>query len=538
MREKLTKEQFLRLKMLFNPKAFTEIMFPNLENLSEMGKNDKYSTVRTYQLPYLSYEYMIANPKVKNDETIIKNHAQKVGAGRSYAMGGRLNGKSIYIVKTDILQTLMVCRNLKGILASYDDKHVEKIAKDLFPALDSHPILRHLKCKVITSKGDRSITNALGNKITTINENILGKNPGHSWFGDHVHKVWYDEFSMTNEEASNIRLMCKSERGEPIYRVASMTNFNTHSPAGEIFFNKQLAPWVINYPAYANPTWTEKSERDALKRFGSHESVGYRVNIDGEVLQNSETAFSIEKVRDTYDRSRITKSFIVNKKNFNRFKQNIIINRPEGIDRVEIGGDIGENLNPSEWIIIFKQNNLYNYVYNITTLELTADQEIELVCFLINKMSAEVVAWDATEYKGKHIFEKLSEKYEKERLFPVYFNEKMKICYEKDVNGNIVRDDKGQLKVVEEYVSVYSVARMKEIFYGKQISMPVDEKFDLQINNFVSCVTGLRETFDTSDGQDHLIAAFRAWIIGSFMSGDYSFKNNLASINHYTGMVF
>lgn len=535
MREKLSKKDFNRIKMLFNPKAFSEIMFPNLENLSEMGKKSKFSTVRTYQLHYLSYEYMIANQKGKSIQEL---HEKKVGSGKSYAIGGRLSGKSAYGIKVDILQSLSVNRNQKSILASYDDKHVDKITKDVFNALDNHPFLRHLNCKVITAKGDRSVTNQLGNTMRTINENILGKQPGHAWFGDHVHKIWYDEFSMTNEEASNIRLMCKSERGEPIYRIASMTNFNTHSPAGEIFFNKNLAPWIVNYPAYANPTWTAQSEENAVKRFGSHESVGYRVNIDGEVLQNSETAFAIDKVRENYDRTRQIKSFIVNKKNFSRFRQNIVITRPEGIERVEIGGDIGENLNPSEWIIVFKNNDNYNYVYNITTLELTADQEIELVEFLINKLSAEVVAWDATEYKGKHIFEKLSEKYEKERLFPVYFNEKMKLCYEKDVNGNIMRDEKGQMKVIEEFVSVYSVARLKEIFYNKKITMPVDEKFDLQINNFVSCVTGLRETFDTADGQDHLIAAFRAWAVGDFMSGDYSFKNKLVSINHYQGMVF
>ena len=98
MLEKLSKEEFNQLSFLFNPKSAVEILFSNLNNLTECEMN-KFSSIRLSQLPYLNFSYMIAeDDKLSAQE----NFKLKRGAGSVFALGGRLNGKTMCLEETDI----------------------------------------------------------------------------------------------------------------------------------------------------------------------------------------------------------------------------------------------------------------------------------------------------------------------------------------------------------------------------------------------------------------------------------------------------
>jgi len=516
--EKLSKNDFELLQYLFDPKAFTEIMFSDMNNLAEW-EEDKFSSVRLYQIPYLSFEYLVAEDQTKTPK---ENFEIRRGAGTVYALGGRLHGKSLIVEKIDIPASQVFHTNLWSVLASYDFDHIKGIMETVVRVFEDHPFFKLFDFGV--NRSPYRITNKMGNLLESINENILsGKKVGQSWFQRHVHKIWYEEASFTNEEATGKRLMSKSEMGKPIERFSGMCNFTKYSPMGRVFFNDDLRNWVVNYPAYVNPFWTEEDEKDAIKEYGgSKNSIGYRVNIEGEVVEDSESVFDIDRVRESYNRKKFIKKFDINKKNYENFKEVIVVERPKNADRIFIGIDVGEGSTPTEMVIIFETNAKYYYIYNISTFQLTDEEDYEIINFLIEKLKVNNIAIDCTSGKGKAIFWRLEKKYSRKNLTWVGFNEKIAVGFEKDEEGHIKVDNKGNLVFHEEYISGWSVQRLKELIYSGRMEFPIDPKFDLEINNFVSKLSGNREVFDSKIGQDHLLQAFRCFAIGQW---EIEFKN-------------
>ena len=87
--EKINEKELKLSRILFNPKAMVECLFVNkIDNFDTLQqfKDDSFFKIRLYQIPFISYGYMLAkNPKLSDEE----NFELKKGAGTGYYYCGR-----------------------------------------------------------------------------------------------------------------------------------------------------------------------------------------------------------------------------------------------------------------------------------------------------------------------------------------------------------------------------------------------------------------------------------------------------------------
>ena len=515
MLEKLSKEEFNQLSFLFNPKSAVEILFSNLNNLTECEMN-KFSSIRLSQLPYLNFSYMIAeDDKLSAQE----NFKLKRGAGSVFALGGRLNGKTMCLEETDIPLSMSLNKDTKHNVASFDGKHLSDICTKVYNILENHPFFILYQNKINLTKN--TVLNRLGNVLTGINENIFSKAVGVAWEQHHTHVHYYEEYSNTTNTAANKKLMSKTELGRPIERVAGQTNFSRTSPAGKIYFAKEEKGFyrnrVINLPAFSRPTWTKEDEEDAIRQYGAKTDIGYRINIHGEVIEGDSSTFDMDLVRKCYNENKVINHTIVDKKTFPLFKSLIILaDRPLGIKKVLLGADVGEGTSPTEIIIVYQINEMYKYAYNITLQALTTRQQIEIFKYVIDRLDINVVALDGTGGVGQSVYEALKEKYDPFRLVSVEYNGKIPIKIDKDNQGNIRRDLNGKPVYIEEYTKNWAVHELKELFYNQMIEIPIDGRLDMELTDSVTVQSGNREVYKSKGKIDHLFQAFQSFAIGRF----------------------
>ncbi|MCE5214796.1 MAG: hypothetical protein LLF83_08775, partial [Methanobacterium sp.] len=244
---------------------------------------------------------------------------------------------------------------------------------------------------------------------------------------------------------------------------------------------------------------------------------------DGQVIENGESVFIIEKVRETYIRDAFgtpfpIKTFEINTNNYFRFKDIVIVERPNNAESLHIHMDIGEGGAPTEIIVLSKIKDVYKYIYNITTFKIAPDENEKIVRFLIETLKANVVGIDITSGGGKSLFCNLAKDYNKENdehIFPVSFNEKIAIGFKQDEKGNATSEH------VEEYIVDWSIQRLKHIFYNNKIKCLYDIKFDAQIDGVIVMKSGQRTVYGNKTA-NHLFQAFQVFAIVDWQT---EFKN-------------
>jgi len=524
MIDKITKEDLAIFEILCNPISCAEIMFSDLGHLSQF-EEEKFGEVRKCQYPMLSFESMFfENSKKKKKE----NFKIKKGLGDCLNFGGRLTGKSWIGIIVDVCLSVWheVCN--WGIISSCDATKIRGIMETIIPIFENHPILKSLGIK---SKAHPAYLLKFKNgiKIESVNNNVAGKNPGKNWFQKHADKNWEEEGSFLTDSISNKKLMAQSEMGM-VERLTGMTNFKKASPIGRKFFDIKNENIIINLPSYANPTWDDEKDEAAEKEFGGKQSPGYRTQIRGEIVDDGESVYDIERIRLCYKRNKegdpiLIKSFEINKNNFHRHQGILILDRPANVERVWIAIDKGEGAAPTEIIVLFEIKGIYKYELNITTYKLSPDEDNEIVDYVISNLQANIVGLDVTSGGGKAMFSYLAKKYNKpedEHIFGVNFGKKIPIDFERDSKTNeIKRDNKGNPIYREEYIVDWSIQRNKHLFYNKKILALFDSKLDNQFDNEVVLRSDKRIVYGNK-GADHLHQAFQVFGICQW---NYEFKN-------------
>ena len=490
-----------------SPIASSEILFSNLDILSEFNK-DKFSEIRKYQIPMLSFDTLFIHDKEKSKR---ENFEIKKGMSESFNLGGRMTGKSLISIKIDALIALLHKTVTWGTISSLDSLHLRSVIEPMITALESHPILKLLKAKINRSPSYKITTK--DSLIESVNNNLSGKQPGNQWFGKHCEKVWDEEFSFLTDEVANKRYMAKSELGV-ISRSSGMSTFTRNSPAGKIFFKLELKNRIINVPSYINPNWSNEDDERAINEFGGKQSIGYQVQIMGKVIEGCDNVYDIERIRESYDEDKLIKSFEIDKDNFYNFKEIVIVDRPVNAEKTYIALDVGEGAAPTEIIVLFKIKDQYVYTYNITTMKLTADEETELLDYLMVTLKCNVMGIDTTSGGGKAIASKLSKKYP-DNIIWVSFNEKIAMDFETDEKGNYITDAMGKNIYKEEYVTDWSIQRIKHLFYTNKMIIPKDFKFDNQINNIIAMKSGMRTVYG-SKVANHLHQAWQVFAISEW----------------------
>ena len=494
-----------------NPVCLAESLFSDLNNLAKF--DDKFGHIRNGQLPVLSYEYLVDtdNPDLTEKE----NFRLREGAGNIWCYGGRKWGKTLCVEKIDLLLDILLNDGNEVGFTSYDMIHIRGILEPIINVLENHPIYQIFKGKINRSPSYNLYSKNL-HHIESCNMNLASKNPGSAFFQKHFKKLFVEEGSFETEEINKKRIDSISELG-CVIRSSGMTNFTKHSPVGRIFYDIENKPWIANLPQFVNPYWDEKEKEKAIKKHSGENSLGYRVFVKGEVVEEGVSVFDMERIRCHYLDNKIIKSFEVDKTTFPNFKSLLIVEKPANAEQIYICADIGESA-PTEIIVISKVNKKYRYLYNITLYNLTDKQQYQIFYWLVKELGANFVALDCTEGTGRAIFRSLAEVLPKVNLVWVSFNEKIPIDFERDEKTNSVIIKNGKPVHKEEYVSEWSIKRLKDLLYEGYVELPLDYKFDYQLNSVVSMQSGNRVVYSCVAEADHMLAAWRVFSIAQWFN--------------------
>lgn len=525
MIDKISEIDLIIFETLTNPIAFSEILFDEYENLSHFD-TEKCGKVRLYQYNFFGFDSMLYE-----DENLSKKEIfnQKKGMSECYVLGGRLTGKSLCSLILDCVISIFHKTFKWGVVSSYDEDHVKNVMERIVIALENHPILKLLETYKNTQRKPYHVLANNGCLLESVNDNLVGKNPGAHWLSKHVDKNWIEEASFMTKNVTNKRFMAVSELG-CIDRMSGMTTFSKVSPMGEIFYNMKNKNKIVNLPSYVNPTWDSVKKEAAIIEFGGENSQGYLVQIRGEVVENGDCVYDIERIRDTYIRDKQgtpipIKSFEINKNNFYNYKDILILDRPNNAEKLILSLDVGEGGAPTEIIVLSQTNGIYEYIYNITTFKISPDEEKELVKYIIILLTANIVGIDITSGGGKALFSSLAKDFNKPKeethIFGVSFNEKIDIDFEKEDNGDIKRDNNGHAVYKQEYIVDWSIQRLKHIFYNQKIKCYVDMKMDAQFDGIVVMQSKQRTVYGSKIA-NHLHQAFQVFAIVDWQT---EFKN-------------
>jgi hypothetical protein len=516
---KIKPEELLFFQTMIHPVSSAEILFHDFDALGQWDR-EKFGRIRLYQYPMLSWDSLALDDPTKTPE---ENDQIRNNLAENYNTGGRLTGKSRISIILDAINGVFKRVFQWAVISSYDKLHVQEIFEALITCFENHKILKLLHVKPLRSPTYK-MTFDNGILLESVNMNITGKNPGSQFFGKHIQRHWMEECSFVTKDVSSKMLMAQSEKG-CINRYSGMCTFTKASPMGEIFFDLKNKSKIINLPSYVNPTWNEKKENDSIKEFGGIDSPGYQVQIEGKVIEGMDSVFDIVRVRETYITDKqgegiTVKAFEVNKDNFHRYREILVIERPVNAEGIGIYFDVGEGGAPSEYIIIAKINKMYRYIYRVTTFQLSPNEEEEFVDYTISILSPNILGLDHTSGIGKSLFSHLINKYpdNKNSLIPVDFNSNIEIGFKKDANGKFVID-KNSKHVLETVNTVdWSIQCLKDIFYNKKIECYEDIKFDTQMNNIISQRTKQGKLIYGCKGENHLFQAFQVFAICNWIT--------------------
>lgn len=508
--EKIEESELEFLELLNNPIAIIECLFSDLDSLT-FFEEDKFSEVRIYQFPLLSYEYMIDKLPDNSDK---ENFKLKENSGSVYCFGGRKYGKTLFIEILDLLISMIHNNGENCGFSSFDAMHIRGILEKIIQVLENHVFFSMFEAKINRSPTYRIFLKN-GYCCESINMNLQGENPGGQFFQKHLTRLYIEEASFETQKVYEKRLDSVSENG-CVYRIAGMTNFTKYSPAGKAFYDLTRRSQLTNYPQYVNPKWGEEERLKAVREHGGEDSMSYRIFVKGEIVEDGVSAIDMERVRRNYNSKRSIKHIEVSKESFNNFENIIIVERPLNADRIFVCADIGEAV--TEVIIVSETNLKYKYIYNITLYNLSDKEQFKIFKFIAERIKANLIGLDTTDGMGRAIFRSLEEIYPKENLCWVSFNEKIQVEVEKDDNGNVIMKE-GKPVWKEEYVDSWSVKRLRDLLYEEgRIELPLDYKFDSQLNQVISTQSGNRTLYTCISSEDHLFASFRVFGITEWIN--------------------
>ena len=519
---KISETELRIFEVLHHPISCAEVLWHDFDDLGAFD-SEKFGKIRMYQYPFQSYDTLfLFDPTLSSDPRVCKkkNFNIKKGLADIYALGGRLTGKTFVVLKLDILMALLHKTFNWAVVSSLDALHLRGVMEIVIGALDNHPILKQLDAESLHSLPYKITTNN-GCLVQSVNENFTGKNSGGQWYGLHVDKEWAEEASFITDEVNRKKLKAVSEMG-CVFRYGGMTTFSTNSPMGRIFANIKNRNKIVNLPSYVNPNYDAEEDEKNIQEFGGKNSTGYLVQVQGKVVEHGESVYIMEKIRDTYNWDVPILSYEINEDNLAQYKDVLILEKPNNADCTMIALDKGEGSAPTEIIVLFKVNGVWQYRINVTNFKLAPDDDKIIVEYLIELLSPNVVAIDRTSGSGLELFCYLENKHPK-HIVDVSFNENINVDFEKDEKGEVVHDKAGEPVYKQSRVDDWSVQCLKDIFYNKKIKCLCDYKLDLQFNGVISMKSGNRVQYKYKTA-NHLYQAFQVAAIADW-------KTNFAELH-------
>jgi len=525
--EELTEEEVELAGLIHDPVVMAECLFPykcnNLESLKNY-KEDEFFKVRMYELPMLSYEYLLA----ENDElSDVENFELKKGAGSIFMYCGRKIGKTLIGILIDLL--LDAIHNIFDwvtVFSSFDEMHITPVLDPLFNILHNHPFFELFNYKQRKHPTYQIKTEDFTHLIEGINMNInkSKEKQGSSFERVRANKMVIDEHQYETNAVEAKRSQSSSEKGW-IERYAGITSFKEDSPAGRIFNNLSKRNQLINLPQYISFFWNDALKASNITDYNGEDTLDYRIHIKAEVCKDADSVYDMERIEtEAYLEKKAIKHIEISKKDFWRFKNKIIVDKHKSAFRTWIASDFGER--KAEIIIVFEIDtqpySTFYYTYNITMYDLIPDEQVQVFEYLIEELNPNFVGIDCTDGGGRNVFRELIKKYPKRKdVFQwVHFAEKMPVKVKTELNAEgervPVTDKKGNKVMEEEFVSHWSVEQNKKLLYGScRLKIPTDPKFDRQFRGIFSAKIGNNVSYGKSS-EDHLHQSFQVLSIMIF----------------------
>jgi len=542
----LTEKDIQFLESWYTPVEFAEVMFHDFNNFTAYKKG-KFGDVRLYQYSMLSDEPLIDFELTAEHHGLNKKEEFQLrkNVGDLYCFGARKFGKTKISQELDLLVYLITGELGKSIaFSSVDLVHLKQVLDPVKNALGNHIILKNFVRKL---KGAPDFQFELkdNTSLSSVNFNLNSTTPGRQWFGKHVFRVYIEENSMESEEVYDKRKDALSEFGA-VFRCSGMCDFTPYSPPGKAFYKLENQKFILNLSQFVNPFWDEKEKKDRIDEYGGEESIGYKVFVKGEVVEDGVTALDMKRIRDNcymLDRKgnfkKKIKRFEINKDNFKFWRNLIVVQRPENAERIFISADIGARV--TELIIHSEVEKEYEYIYNITLLNLT-QQEVEIIFkHVIKKLNCNVIAIDCGDGEGRGIYSGFELEFPKSNL--VYYDGSMKIKvgyeYEEDENGNKeIKTENGEVIYKYEKMSTFSVRRLKNILYSGRCKIPEDFKTDIQFTKVIEVIlNGVIRYKCLSTQGDHLFDAWRVFFIAQWLKCDFDDSEDIEDDNWGIGAI-
>jgi len=513
------------MESMANPVCVLESFFHNFDNLAEYNQ-EKFGDVRLYQMPFISDEAIIdfdATAKLHNLADKEKFQLKK-NVADIICMGARKFGKTLVVEKLDLVLSMLTQGFTMVAFASVDLIHIRAVLDDIKSCFQNHPICR-LWERRITGAPDFQFILKSGYKLNSVNFNIGAKSPGRQWYGKHVNRVYIEEASLETEEVAAKRKDALSEDGA-VFRISGMTDFTQFSPAGLAFYSPENRKHVINLPQYVSPKWDAKERKDREEHYGGAESVGFKVFVEGKVVEDGSTAFDMARIRkacyvENKGRNKAEiKRFEISKEDYPFFRNRIVVERPSNAERIFISSDVGEKV--TEIIVHSEIGDTYHYLYNIVLYNLTEPETEEVFDFIIKKLKANVIALDCGDGKGRALYARLEKKHSTDNLVWYSGNTKLDVDFEYEENKDI-KIEKGKPVYRQEFMSEFSVQQLQNMLYGGRVKIPEDFKFAAQFSVVMAFVSGTRIKYKcVSQTGDHLFDAHRVFAIAVFLKKDFN----------------
>ena len=529
--QNISEDEIAFMECWYTPACLIESLFHDFDNLTAFSK-EKFGNLRLYQHAMVSDESIIDFELTAEQRGMTKKEmfGMRKKVGNIYNFGARKFGKSIITMIMDLMVTFMTSDGDKIAMSSVDLVHLKQVLEPVKNCLSSHPICK-LFCKRVKGSPDFQFETKNNVLLNSVNFNLGGTNPGRQWYGKHVTRVMIEEASLETEEVYEKRKDALSESGA-VFRVSGMCDFTPHSPPGKMFYNIDNQKHVLNLPQFVSPFWDEEEKADREEFYGGFLSIGYKVFVLGEVVEDGVSALDMQRIRKAcymYDRKgHFTKDiqrFEISKDTYSHFRNLIIVERPDNAERIFISADIGKKV--TEIVVHSEIDDKYEYLYTVVLFNLTQQEIEEILKHLISKLHANVIGIDCGDGEGRGIYSNFQLIYPEKNL--VYYDGSMKIKvgfeYEDaDEDGEKrIKEEKGEPVFRYEYMSEFSVRRIKELLYCGRCKIPCDYKFDAQFSGVKAMTSGTRTIYKcVSSSGDHLFDAWKVFTIAQWLKKDFN----------------
>jgi len=506
---KFTHKKELRLRSLITYN-------PTREKCLTLNKKIKSSEFQTLIDSDIYWE------KIKNIKKIkkLKTVAVSVPYNNTYISNDIISHNTLITEKIDVPLSMLYDDGWWVGFSAPDGIHLKDVLDVIKTAIQHHPILSMWKRRISRApKYEFEAKNYW--KLDGINMNVKSKEPGSKFFGKHVQKLWIEECSLETEQVATNRRDSLSELGG-VLRFSGMTNFTKHSPAGKTFYNPKNKNKIVNYPQFVNPNWSENDKIERLEEFGGEDTPNYRIFVKGEVIEDGISAFDMERIKECFQPKKQIKKFEIKKDKFKYFKSLIVVERPQNAERIFVCADIGESAG-TEIIILSEIGDKYNYLYNIALYNLKREEQEKIFKWIIEKVEANVIAIDCGDAMGRNLADDFEKAYSKDNVVRYAGASKVKVGFEKNEQGKVKVDNKGKPVFREEFMSEWSVERLKTLLYGTRVNIPVDYKFEKQFSEVISTKSGTRTIYDCiSMAGNHLFEAWKTFGIAQWVKKDFN----------------